>query len=149
MTPSFIPLLLIFFNILFLDATLVQGVTTQRVAMVFQNIATVVAGLVIAFVAGWKLSLVILACMPVFVISSGFEVCCFFFIFNLIVFIFYPWWVNFMYWFSRACLFSALWDDSLKYFKWAFLAGQNWKKKMFFISLYIFYYNNIPQIATH
>lgn len=105
--PSFILLLLILFNILFLDATLVQGVTTQRVAMVFQNIATVVAGLVIAFVAGWKLSLVILACVPVFVISSGFEVCCFFFIFNLIVFIFYPCWVNFLYWFSRACLFSG------------------------------------------
>jgi ATP-binding cassette subfamily B (MDR/TAP) protein 1 len=55
------------------DATLVQGVTTQRVSLIFQNIATIVAGLVIAFVAGWKLSLVILACMPLVVISSSFQ----------------------------------------------------------------------------
>eukprot|EP00026_Physarum_polycephalum_P002974 Phypoly_transcript_02983.p1 GENE.Phypoly_transcript_02983~~Phypoly_transcript_02983.p1 ORF type:complete len:546 (+),score=91.70 Phypoly_transcript_02983:923-2560(+) len=55
------------------DATLVQGVTTQRGALVFQNMATIIAGLVIAFTAGWKLSLVILACMPFFILSSSFE----------------------------------------------------------------------------
>ena len=61
------------------DATLVQKVTIERVASVFQNIATVVVGMVIAFASGWKLSLVVVACMPFFVISSIFEVPSFFF----------------------------------------------------------------------
>lgn len=51
-----------------------QGLTTQRVSLIFQNIATVTAGLIIAFVAGWKLSLVILGCMPFVVASSSFQV---------------------------------------------------------------------------
>ena len=34
------------------DATLVQALTTQRVSVIIQNVATAVAGLVIAFVAG-------------------------------------------------------------------------------------------------
>jgi ATP-binding cassette subfamily B (MDR/TAP) protein 1 len=52
------------------DATLVQGLTTQRVSILVQNCATLIAGLVIAFVAGWKLSLVVLSCMPLVAISG-------------------------------------------------------------------------------
>ncbi|KAK5581948.1 hypothetical protein RB653_003529 [Dictyostelium firmibasis] len=47
------------------EATLVQGMTSQRLGLLFQNIITIVAGLVIAFVSGWKLTLVVLACVPV------------------------------------------------------------------------------------
>ncbi|KAN0050692.1 hypothetical protein ACTA71_003837 [Dictyostelium dimigraforme] len=47
------------------EATLVQGMTSQRLGLLIQNIITIVAGLVIAFVSGWKLTLVVLACVPV------------------------------------------------------------------------------------
>ncbi|EFA76459.1 ABC transporter B family protein [Heterostelium album PN500] len=47
------------------DATLVQGMTSQRLGLIIQNIVTMVAGLVIAFIAGWKLTLVILATVPI------------------------------------------------------------------------------------
>ncbi|KAM9973614.1 hypothetical protein ACTFIW_010724 [Dictyostelium discoideum] len=47
------------------EATLVQGMTSQRLGLLIQNIVTIVAGLVIAFISGWKLTLVVLACVPV------------------------------------------------------------------------------------
>eukprot|EP01132_Coremiostelium_polycephalum_P006617 gene6617-8188_t len=55
------------------DATLVQGVTSQRLGLVFQNIVTIVAGLIIAFIAGWKLSLVVVACIPIVAIAGKLE----------------------------------------------------------------------------
>jgi len=55
------------------DSTLVQGMTSQRLGLLVQNIVTVVAGLVIAFISGWKLTLVILACVPVIAFAGKVE----------------------------------------------------------------------------
>ncbi|KAM9968902.1 hypothetical protein ACTFIW_000305 [Dictyostelium discoideum] len=52
------------------DAALVQGMTSQRLGIVLQNILTMVGGLVIAFYSGWQLTLVIIACFPLVVITS-------------------------------------------------------------------------------
>lgn len=40
-------------------------------ALIVQNIATIVAGLLIAFTANWKLALIILAVSP-FILAQGF-----------------------------------------------------------------------------
>eukprot|EP01132_Coremiostelium_polycephalum_P000417 gene417-527_t len=55
------------------DATLVQGMTSQRLGLLIQNMITTVAGIVIAFVAGWKLTLVILACVPIIAFAGKVE----------------------------------------------------------------------------
>ncbi|KYQ88935.1 ABC transporter B family protein [Tieghemostelium lacteum] len=60
-------------NSLATDATLVQGMTSQRLGLVVQNIVSAVAGLVIAFVAGWKLTLVVLACVPIIAFAGKVE----------------------------------------------------------------------------
>eukprot|EP01113_Clastostelium_recurvatum_P006565 TRINITY_DN1297_c0_g1_i1.p1 TRINITY_DN1297_c0_g1~~TRINITY_DN1297_c0_g1_i1.p1 ORF type:complete len:1417 (-),score=461.68 TRINITY_DN1297_c0_g1_i1:319-4464(-) len=52
------------------EASLVHGMYSQRLGMSFQTLVTLVAGLVIAFVNGWKLTLVVLGCVP-FVVASG------------------------------------------------------------------------------
>eukprot|EP01133_Synstelium_polycarpum_P000374 gene374-436_t len=52
------------------DASLVQGITSQRLGILLQNLVTIVGGLVIAMVAGWKLTLVIIACFPL-VVATG------------------------------------------------------------------------------
>eukprot|EP01132_Coremiostelium_polycephalum_P002116 gene2116-2605_t len=52
------------------DASLVQGMTSQRLGVLIQNLVTVVGGLIIAFIAGWKLTLVIIACFPLVVITG-------------------------------------------------------------------------------
>lgn len=46
------------------DATLVQGLLGPRLGLGVQNIVTIIIGLVIAFQAGWKLTLVILSVAP-------------------------------------------------------------------------------------
>ncbi|KAF2077589.1 hypothetical protein CYY_001130 [Polysphondylium violaceum] len=55
------------------DSTLVQGMTSQRLGLLVQNVVTCVAGLVIAFISGWKLTLVILACVPVIAFAGKVE----------------------------------------------------------------------------
>ncbi|EGC38102.1 ABC transporter B family protein [Dictyostelium purpureum] len=55
------------------EATLVQGMTSQRMGLLLQNIITAVAGVVIAFVSGWKLTLVVLACVPVIAFAGKIE----------------------------------------------------------------------------
>ncbi|KYQ92143.1 ABC transporter B family protein [Tieghemostelium lacteum] len=52
------------------DASLVQGMTSQRLGIMIQNLMTVLGGLIIAFISGWKLTLVIIACFPLVVITG-------------------------------------------------------------------------------
>ncbi|KAF2069672.1 hypothetical protein CYY_009009 [Polysphondylium violaceum] len=49
------------------DASLVQGMTSSRLGVMIQNILTMVGGLVIALIAGWKLTLVTISCFPLVV----------------------------------------------------------------------------------
>ncbi|EGG19851.1 ABC transporter B family protein [Cavenderia fasciculata] len=60
-------------NDLATEATHVQGMTSQRLGLLLQNLVTTIVGLIIAFVAGWKLTLVILACVPVIGFSAKVE----------------------------------------------------------------------------
>ncbi|KAJ3409717.1 ATP-binding cassette, sub-B (MDR TAP), member 4 [Chytridiales sp. JEL 0842] len=46
------------------DAALVQGMTGRNMATILQTFVTMIAGLVIAFVNGWVLTLIILATVP-------------------------------------------------------------------------------------
>jgi len=46
------------------DAATVRGLVGDALALVVENISTLTAGLVIAFIANWKLSLIILALIP-------------------------------------------------------------------------------------
>ncbi|CAH1787977.1 unnamed protein product [Owenia fusiformis] len=55
------------------DASSVQGATGSRLGMIVQNIANIGTGLVIAFIFGWKLSLVILAFIPLIVLCGAVE----------------------------------------------------------------------------
>jgi ATP-binding cassette subfamily B (MDR/TAP) protein 1 len=55
------------------DADLIQGLMGQLLGVVVQTAATVIAGLVIAFVNGWALTLIILALMPIMGIAGYME----------------------------------------------------------------------------
>lgn len=46
------------------DATMVRGLVGDALALAVQNMATIVAALVIAFIASWELSLIVLALIP-------------------------------------------------------------------------------------
>ncbi|WOH11979.1 hypothetical protein DCAR_0831475 [Daucus carota subsp. sativus] len=52
------------------DATSVRSVVGDALALVVQNIATIVAGILIAFSANWILALVVLAAMPVMLLQE-------------------------------------------------------------------------------
>src|SRR4051794_1832914 len=52
------------------DATLVQGMLGARLASMLQSSVSMIAGLVIAFLAGWLMTLVVLACVP-FIMLAG------------------------------------------------------------------------------
>ncbi|GAB4827247.1 ATP-binding cassette sub- B member 9 [Ancistrocladus abbreviatus] len=54
-----------------IDASNVRSLVGDQLALVMQNIATVVAGLVIAFTANWILALIILAVAP-FIFAQGY-----------------------------------------------------------------------------
>ncbi|CAG8508599.1 11057_t:CDS:10 [Acaulospora morrowiae] len=54
------------------DASNVEGLTGSLMGSIFQNVINLVAGLAIAFVYGWKLTLVILASAPL-VAAAGFS----------------------------------------------------------------------------
>lgn len=53
------------------DATTVRSLVGDALALIVQNIATVTAGLIIAFTANWMLALVILAVSP-FMVMQGY-----------------------------------------------------------------------------
>jgi ABC-type multidrug transport system fused ATPase/permease subunit len=55
------------------DAYRVQGVTGQMLGSILQNLATFVAGLTIAFVNGWELTLVILSFVPLIGLGAALE----------------------------------------------------------------------------
>eukprot|EP01133_Synstelium_polycarpum_P018363 gene18363-21975_t len=55
------------------DATLVQGMTSERLGLLLQNIVTIIIGLIIAFVGGWKLTLVVLATVPIIALAGKAE----------------------------------------------------------------------------
>ncbi|KAH9520299.1 ATP-binding cassette, sub-B (MDR TAP), member 4 [Bulinus truncatus] len=52
------------------DAAMVQGATGSKVGQILEAISTVTCAVVIAFVYGWKLTLVVLSFMPVMVIGG-------------------------------------------------------------------------------
>eukprot|EP00741_Cyanophora_paradoxa_P003931 tig00000741_g3824.t1 len=56
------------------DASLVQGATTARIGLVFETISTLVCGLVIAFVSGWKLALIVLAVAPLLAVANAIQI---------------------------------------------------------------------------
>ena len=55
------------------DASEVKGATGIRLGAVIQSVVAMVTALVIAFVYGWKLALVILACVPFIAISGAIQ----------------------------------------------------------------------------
>ncbi|KJE91891.1 ATP-binding cassette sub-family B member 11 [Capsaspora owczarzaki ATCC 30864] len=55
------------------DATLVKGLSGSVAALVIQALVSVVAGLVIAFWSGWKLTLVVLASLPLLTFANVFH----------------------------------------------------------------------------
>jgi len=55
------------------DATLVQGLLGPRLGLGVQNVVTIIVGLVIAFEAGWKLTLVLLSVAPAMLFANVME----------------------------------------------------------------------------
>lgn len=47
-----------------IDASIVRNIVGDALALVVQNLATLISGLTIAFVANWRLTLIILAAVP-------------------------------------------------------------------------------------
>ncbi|XP_025093405.1 LOW QUALITY PROTEIN: multidrug resistance protein 1-like [Pomacea canaliculata] len=52
------------------DAALVQGATGSKVGQILEAVATLTSALIIAFVFGWKLTLVVLAFLPIIIASE-------------------------------------------------------------------------------
>lgn len=48
-----------------LDTTHIRGAVGDQIGLVAQNLVTVIAGYIIAFTAGWRMTLVVTACVPV------------------------------------------------------------------------------------
>eukprot|EP00741_Cyanophora_paradoxa_P008173 tig00000025_g7909.t2 len=55
------------------DASLVQGATTARMGMMAQTASTLICGIVIAFVSGWKLALVVLSVAPLIALFGALQ----------------------------------------------------------------------------
>ena len=55
------------------DATKVENLVGTRLGISISNLATIVAGLVIAFFYGWKLTLVILAMSPTVAFANAMQ----------------------------------------------------------------------------
>jgi len=53
------------------DTQLIEDAIGEKAGVTIQNTAQFIAGLVVAFVKGWRLALVILACLPVMAIFGG------------------------------------------------------------------------------
>ncbi|EGC33546.1 hypothetical protein DICPUDRAFT_80697 [Dictyostelium purpureum] len=56
------------------DTTMVQSITSQRLSLLIQNSVTVIVALIISFIAGWKLTLVVLACVPLLAFAGKVQV---------------------------------------------------------------------------
>lgn len=52
------------------DASTVRGLVGDSLAQIVQNLTTIIAGLVIAFTANWRLALIILAVSPLMLIQG-------------------------------------------------------------------------------
>ncbi|KAH9520300.1 ATP-binding cassette, sub-B (MDR TAP), member 4 [Bulinus truncatus] len=52
------------------DAALVQGATGSKIVLMLEAASTILCSLLIAFIAGWKLTLVVLAFMPLMIIGG-------------------------------------------------------------------------------
>jgi ABC-type multidrug transport system fused ATPase/permease subunit len=52
------------------DASTIRSLVGDTLALVLQNIATVIAGLVIAFTANWMLAFIILAVLPLVLLQA-------------------------------------------------------------------------------
>ena len=52
------------------DASTVKALVGDYLALIVQNIATIIAGLVIAFTANWTLALIIVAVSPIMIIQG-------------------------------------------------------------------------------
>lgn len=52
------------------DAAAVKGVVGDQLALLTQNGITLIIGFVIAFLASWKLTLVVLSVMPLLIVSG-------------------------------------------------------------------------------
>ncbi|KAK7853008.1 ABC transporter B family member 9 [Quercus suber] len=52
------------------DASTIRSLLGDALALIVQNIATVMAGLIIAFTANWKLALIILSVMPILFVQG-------------------------------------------------------------------------------
>ncbi|XP_071479162.1 ATP-dependent translocase ABCB1-like [Diadema antillarum] len=55
------------------DASNVKGATGARLSIVVQSLVTMTAALAIGFIFGWKLALLILACLPVLAFTGGLQ----------------------------------------------------------------------------
>lgn len=55
------------------DASTVRTLVGDTLALTLQNIATVTVGLLIAFIANWRLSLVVLAVSPLMLLQGFFQ----------------------------------------------------------------------------
>ncbi|KJE88541.1 multidrug resistance protein 1a [Capsaspora owczarzaki ATCC 30864] len=55
------------------DASMVQGMAGSRFGTLTQVAVNLLAGVIIAFVAGWKLTLVILACIPLIMFAGALQ----------------------------------------------------------------------------
>ncbi|EGG17681.1 hypothetical protein DFA_08677 [Cavenderia fasciculata] len=55
------------------DATLVQGLSSDRLGLLLQNLITALVGLIIAYVSGWKLALVVTATIPAIILAGKLE----------------------------------------------------------------------------
>jgi ATP-binding cassette subfamily B (MDR/TAP) protein 1 len=52
------------------DASTVKALVGDALALIAQNIATIIAGLIIGFTANWKLALIILAVSPLMIMQG-------------------------------------------------------------------------------
>lgn len=53
------------------DTILIQDAMGEKVAKFIQLVSTFIGGFVIAFVKGWELALVLMACIPMVVVAGG------------------------------------------------------------------------------
>ncbi|XP_063158096.1 ATP-binding cassette sub-family B member 5 [Candoia aspera] len=56
------------------DASQVKGATGRRLALLTMTVFTLLTALIIAFVHGWQLTLLILACIPLIIIAKAIQV---------------------------------------------------------------------------
>eukprot|EP00924_Labyrinthula_sp_SR-Ha-C_P002659 maker-scaffold_13-snap-gene-3.61-mRNA-1 protein AED:0.01 eAED:0.01 QI:0/0/0/1/1/1/2/0/1318 len=59
------------------DAAQVKGSVGDKLSLLFQNLATLIFAFAIAFIRGWKLTLVLLCLFPVLIVASGLEIMAF------------------------------------------------------------------------